>query len=232
MVAWMTARCDGEQYGKLLVYTFPKQKLIFGPMQIEARIDQDNFISQWITLRDQKGSTVIRGDLLVIPIKESILYVEPIYLEGTRTQLPELKQVIVAFGKRLTMKDNLRDALFEVFDVEAPKVEGDSYVSRRPKRLEAQEGKGDGAAATGIERSRALASEAKVTFDAAQQKVAQGDWTGYGQEQQRLRQLLEELAAILEGKLTPGASASPPSAAPPTVPPAPAPTSPTPPAKK
>ena len=98
LVAWMTARCDGEGYGKLLVYNFPKQKLVYGPMQIEARIDQNDYISQWITLRNQQGSKVFRGDLLVIPIEDSILYVEPIYLEATEAQLPELKQVIVAYG--------------------------------------------------------------------------------------------------------------------------------------
>ncbi|MCA9669920.1 MAG: UPF0182 family protein, partial [Myxococcales bacterium] len=96
MVAWITASCDGDKYGKLLVYTFPKQKLVYGPMQVEARIDQNDYISQWITLRNQQGSKVFRGDLLVIPIEDSILYVEPIYLEATQAQLPELKKVIVS----------------------------------------------------------------------------------------------------------------------------------------
>jgi len=81
MVAWMAARSDGEKYGQLLVYNFPKDKLVYGPTQIESRIDQDTDISQLLTLWSQRGSRVIRGNLLVIPINNSLLYVEPIYLQ-------------------------------------------------------------------------------------------------------------------------------------------------------
>jgi uncharacterized membrane protein (UPF0182 family) len=193
MVAWMTARCDGGDYGKLLVYTFPKKKLIFGPMQIEARIDQDDYISQWITLRNQQGSTVIRGDLLVIPINESILYVEPIYLEATQTQLPELKQVIVAFGKRLTMKEDLRTALYDVFQVKAvARRMGDEAPGTQPA---------PGALVPATVRE--LVEQAKGHYDSARKKVSEGDWAGYGAEQDKLKQALDKLADTLESQLRP-----------------------------
>jgi uncharacterized membrane protein (UPF0182 family) len=218
MVAWMTARCDGDNYGKLLVYTFPKKKLIFGPMQIEARIDQDDHISQWITLRNQQGSTVIRGDLLVIPIRESILYVEPIYLEATQTQLPELKQVIVSFGKRLTMKPDLRSALYKVFGVKDDKV----AAKKPPDRTKAPTpAPPDVPVQAGVEGARQLVQKARAHYEAGQEKVAKGDWAGYGAEQARLRRVLDQLANKLEGKLRP--KSAPPKSAPPKKAPAPAP---------
>jgi uncharacterized protein len=215
MVAWMTARCDGDNYGKLIVYTFPKQKLVFGPMQIEARIDQDEYISQWITLRNQQGSTVIRGDLLVIPIKDAILYVEPIYLEATQTQLPELKQVIVAFGKHLTMKENLKEGLYEIFSLGGSRVVKAAKAAKEAKEAareaSASSQPGPQALPPGAvldERSTAaLARDAKATYDAAQEKLKKGDWAGYGAEQEKLRQAIDRLAESLEARL----KAAPPS---------------------
>jgi len=104
MIAWLCARCDGENYGHLLVFRFPKQELVYGPMQIEARINQDPYISEQLTLWQQEGSRVIRGNLLVIPIKNSLLYVEPLYLTAERSALPELKRVIVAYGQKVVME--------------------------------------------------------------------------------------------------------------------------------
>lgn len=209
----MSARCDGDNYGKLRVYTFPKKKLIFGPMQIEARIDQDDHISQWITLRNQQGSTVLRGDLLVIPIKDSILYVEPIYLEATQTQLPELKQVIVSFGKRLTMKPDLRSALYEVFGVTKDRAAA-REAARKARRSPAPAAP----PATielpaGLEGARQLVDRAKAHYEAAQKKVGKGDWAGYGSEQDRLKKVLDQLADSLEAKLQPR-KAAPKTAAP------------------
>jgi len=103
--AWLAARSDPPHYGKLVVYDFPKRKLIYGPRQIEARIDQDSFISQQLTLWNQRGSQVIRGNLLVIPIERSLLYVEPLYIAAEKGQLPELKRVIVGFGDRIAMEE-------------------------------------------------------------------------------------------------------------------------------
>ncbi len=113
--AWLAARSDPPHYGKLVVYNFPKQKLVYGPRQIEARIDQDPFISQQLSLWNQRGSQVIRGNLLVIPIERSLVYVEPLYIAAEKGQLPELKRVIVGFGDRIAMEETLEGAMARVF---------------------------------------------------------------------------------------------------------------------
>ncbi len=118
--AWLAARSDPPHYGKLVVYNFPKQKLIYGPRQIEARIDQDSFISQQLSLWSQRGSQVIRGNLLVIPIERSLVYVEPLYIAAEKGQLPELKRVIVAFGDRIAMEETLDGAIARVFGGPVP----------------------------------------------------------------------------------------------------------------
>ena len=201
MVAWLSARCDGDNYGKLLVYTFPKKKLIFGPMQIEARIDQDENISQWITLRNQQGSQVIRGDLLVIPIKDSILYVEPIYLQAIQTHLPELKQVIVAFGKKLTMKEDLRTALYEVFNIKSGL---EKAADRAASRGETATG-GMVPAVTPQQPGNAgqLLQRALTYYEDGNKKLAAGDWAGYGASQRALKATLDSLAKELQPQLAP-----------------------------
>jgi uncharacterized protein len=123
--AWLAARSDPPHYGKLVVYNFPKQKLIYGPRQIEARIDQDSFISQQLSLWNQRGSQVIRGNLLVIPIERSLLYVEPLYIAAEKGQLPELKRVIVGFGDRIAMEETLDGAIARVFGGPAPRAGAD-----------------------------------------------------------------------------------------------------------
>ena len=116
MIAWMAARCDAPDYGKVLVFTFPKQKLVYGPQQIESRIDQDPGISQALTLWGQGGSTVIRGTLLVVPVLNSVLYVEPLYLAAEAGGgLPQLKRVIVAYSDHVVMADTLDAALSQIF---------------------------------------------------------------------------------------------------------------------
>ena len=108
MIAWMAARCDDPNYGKVLVFTFPKQKLIYGPQQIESRIDQDPAISQQLTLWGQGGSKVIRGTLLVTPVLNSVLYVEPLYLAAdTGGALPQLQRVMVAYSDHVVMEPTL-----------------------------------------------------------------------------------------------------------------------------
>ena len=108
MIAWLAARCDPPDYGKLIVYEFPKEKLVYGPFQIEARINQNTEISQQLTLWNQMGSRVIRGaNLLVIPIENSILYVSPLYLRAEHGHLPELKRVIASYGEHVVMKETL-----------------------------------------------------------------------------------------------------------------------------
>src|SRR5258708_15173143 len=121
MIAWLAARCDPPDYGKLIVYEFPKDKLVYGPFQIEARINQTTEISQQLTLWNQMGSRVIRGaNLLAIPIENSILYVSPLYLRAETGQLPELKRVIAAYGERVVMEETLAEALAALFREPAP----------------------------------------------------------------------------------------------------------------
>jgi uncharacterized protein len=115
LIAWMSARSDGDQYGKMLLYTFPKQRLIYGPEQIEARINQDPVISQRISLWNRQGSRAVQGNLLVIPIERSLLYVEPLYLEAEQNQLPTLVQVIVAYRDRIVMAETLKKAIEAIF---------------------------------------------------------------------------------------------------------------------
>ena len=120
LAAWMAARMDGANYGKLVVYRFPKQSLVYGPTQIVNRINQETSISQQITLWDQKGSQVIRGELLVIPIHESLIYVQPLYLRAEGGTIPELKRVVVAHENRVAMGETLEEGLGLLFGGGAP----------------------------------------------------------------------------------------------------------------
>lgn len=118
LIAWLAARSDGNNYGKLLLYNFPKERLVYGPEQIEARINQDPVISQQISLWNRQGSRAIQGNLLIIPIENSLLYVEPIYLEATQNSLPTLVRVIVAYENRIVMTQTLEQALQAIFQPE------------------------------------------------------------------------------------------------------------------
>src|SRR4030095_1370124 len=117
LASWMVARSDGEQCGRMMVFRFPKQKVVFGPQQIIARINQDQTISPQITLWDQQGSEVLQGTLLVIPIEESLLYVRPLYLRSAGGRIPELKRVIVAHQNQIVMDETLDKALDRLFPV-------------------------------------------------------------------------------------------------------------------
>ena len=179
MTAWLAARADGEEYGKLIVYLFPKQKLIYGPRQIEARIDQDAYISQQLTLWNQRGSQVIRGSLLVIPIEKSLIYVEPLYLAAEAGGLPELRRVIVAIGNQLVMDETLDGALAGVFGGKGASSAGGAEKPMQPSDQPIS--------------PRTLADEALQHFNRAQERQRAGDWTGYGQELGRLGETLKQL---------------------------------------
>jgi uncharacterized protein len=127
LIAWLAGRSDGDEYGKLLLYQFPKQKLIYGPDQVEALINQDPVISQQISLWNREGSRAIQGNLLVIPIDQSLLYVEPLYLEAERNSVPTLVKVIVVYENKIIMADNLSSALTAVF---TPKKEENTAIIR------------------------------------------------------------------------------------------------------
>jgi len=177
MIAWLAARCDPPDYGKVIVYEFPKEKLVFGPFQIEARIQQNTDISQQISLWNQMGSRVIRGHLLVVPIENSILYVSPLYLRAATGQLPELKRVIAAYGDRVVMEETLGAALAALFK------ETVSPPGRRP----------EAGAPTHAGPTDARAREALAHYDRAIERLKAGDWSGFGAELDALRPLLEEL---------------------------------------
>jgi uncharacterized protein len=180
MIAWMAARCDPPNYGKLLVYEFPKEKLVYGPFQIEARIQQNTDISQQISLWNQMGSRVIRGNILVVPIKNSILYVSPLYLRARAGQLPELKRVIAVYGDRVVMEDTLGAALAALFkETVLPPALPSAAAAAAPA-----------APTTPLE---ARAREALQHYDRALERLKAGDWSGFGAELDALKPLLEAL---------------------------------------
>jgi uncharacterized membrane protein (UPF0182 family) len=179
MIAWLAARCDPPDYGKLIVYEFPKDKLVYGPSQIEARINQNTEISQQISLWNQMGSRVIRGNLHVIPIDNSLLYVSPLYLRSMTGQLPELKRVIAASGDRVVMEETLEGALAALFKDGSPRAP--------PPGVRA--GPVD-------DRAR----EALSHYDRAIERLKAGDWGGFGAELDALRPLLEELSRRPSGR--------------------------------
>ena len=172
MIAWMAAHSNGENYGKLLLYEFPKQQLVYGPKQVEARIDQNPQISPQLTLWGQQGSKVIRGDLLVIPIQESLLYVEPIYLRAEQGELPELKRVIVAYDEEIVMEESLEQALDTMFG------------SKKPQ---------PSAPITKTEVSSNLAKSALETYRKGQQAAKEGNWADFGRYQQELEEILQQM---------------------------------------
>ncbi|NIO05697.1 MAG: UPF0182 family protein [Proteobacteria bacterium] len=206
MIAWLAARSDMPNYGDLLVYKLPKDKLAFGPMQVEARVDQQTDISRELTLWGQKGSRVIRGNLLAIPVEQSFLYVEPVYLQASQESgqqvepagqmqrpprsrmvkptrsiaLPELKRVIVAYGNEVVMKESLSSALDAIF--------GDMKPFKEPLVEEEV-----------VKKSiQDLASAALDHYRRAQEHLKARDWAGYGQALEKMERLLEELALAVQ----------------------------------
>jgi uncharacterized membrane protein (UPF0182 family) len=178
MVAWMCARCDGDNYGQLLIYTLSKEKLIYGPMQIEARINQQPSISSELTLWGQQGSSVIRGNLLIIPIAHSFLYVEPVYLQSEQSQMPQLKRVIVVQNGQLEMEKDLDTALRAVFSVEGvpEKQQQKAFIGLPAGPLSS------------------MAQEALNHYNKALEYLKQADWGKYGEELDQIRQILKTMA--------------------------------------
>ncbi len=188
MVGWLAARCDPEHYGELVLFKFSKQEVIYGPMQIEARIDQDPRISEQLTLWSQQGSQVIRGNLLVIPIGESILYVEPIYLRADRSDLPELKRVILSYGPKVIMEENLQTGLQNLLGGEYPSTGSVPITFERP-----------GSDPVTVVVPARLASQALTLYRDSQEHLRAGRWAEYGTTMDRLEQLLQQLERDLRG---------------------------------
>lgn len=179
LAAWMVARNDGDLYGQLVVYRFPKQKLIFGPAQINNRINQDADISRQISLWDQRGSEVLRGNLLVIPIEESLIYIQPIYLRAEGGKIPELKRVIVAYENHIAMEETLDAALAVVFGGQAGHPE--------PGAAEPAAGAGQQTPLV----SGTLLEQARTHYERALDAQRRGDWALYGEEIKKLGDLLK-----------------------------------------
>ncbi len=185
LAAWMVARNDGAEYGKLRVYRLSRQSLVFGPTQIKNRINQNTDISRQVSLWDQRGSQVIRGDLLVIPIEASLLYVQPLYLRAEGGRIPELKRVVVAYQNQVVMSETLDGALTELFGGSAG----------TPARAGAAVAAPAGAAPGGDASFQAAVVEARRRYQSALQAQREGDWARYGEEIRRLGELLERLGA-------------------------------------
>ncbi|MDH3445655.1 MAG: UPF0182 family protein, partial [Deltaproteobacteria bacterium] len=180
MRAWLAARSDPPHYGKLIALDFPKAKLVYGPKQINARIDQDAFISQQLSLWGQRGSQVIRGSLLAIPIEKSLLYIQPLYLAAESGSLPELKRVITAFGNQIAMRETLELSLQDLFG-------GKAINAPQSTDLEVA------AAFTKDGKGKNLASRALEHYLKSREYLRQEDWAGFGQELKKLEPLLREL---------------------------------------
>lgn len=175
LIAWLAARSDVEHYGKLVVYQFPKQKLIFGPQQVIARINQNADISRQITLWDQRGSQVIQGPLLVIPIEESLIYVRPLYLRADAGRIPELKRVIVAYENSIAMEETLEPALARIFG-DGAEVSQETDIPEAEKQ----------------EITKSI-EQAQQYYNAALHAQQNGDWSRYGEEIRKLGEVLDIL---------------------------------------
>ena len=184
MIAWLGARSDPPNYGRLVVYDLPKQKLVFGPRQLDARIDQDPVISQQLTLWNQRGSSVIRGSLLAIPIDQSFIYVQPLFLAASEQgALPELRRVIVAYGNQIAMEPTLEQSLARIFGGR-PAGAAAAEAAAAPARP----------GPPGTDAGRQLGQRALEIFSRAQEALRRGDWAAYGVEQKRLEEALRALA--------------------------------------
>ncbi len=173
MIGWMSAKSDPADYGERTVYQFPKQRLVLGPQQISARINQDAKISPQLSLWNQRGSQAIFGDMLVIPIKNSIVYVQPLYLQAENNAIPELTRVIVVYSDKVEMEATLEAALLRVFGAEAPSTP-----------------------TTGTPTPAASAARARKLFEDAIAAQRKGDWAAYGRAIDELGRVLERLTTV------------------------------------
>jgi uncharacterized membrane protein (UPF0182 family) len=216
MISWLVARSDGADYGKMLNYKLPKDKLIYGPLQIESLIDQDTAISSQLSLWNQQGSQVLRGNLLVIPVGQSFLYVEPLYLQAQTSPLPELKRVIVGNGNKIAMTDTLEGSLNQIFASGVPTNGG--VVSTLPPPAAVQPSAGASAApvasasaapapSSSLSASAsplanvppeiaALSKSANDHYNRAQDALKSGDFATYGQEMKQVQADLQRLGQL------------------------------------
>jgi hypothetical protein len=194
LAAWLVARSDGEHYGTLRVFQFPKQRVIFGPRQVVARINQDQVIAPQVNLWNQQGSEVIWGTLMVIPVEESLVYVRPLYLRSAGGRIPELTRVIVAHQNQIVMEPTLDEGLARLFGEpggrKAPvALASNTGTQEQPQRGMDPEGQPPAPDAT----VAALASQARAHYDRALAAQRAGDWATYGDEIRRLGEVLARM---------------------------------------
>jgi len=223
MVAWMAAQSDPDKYGEKLVYNFGKDSLFFGPKQIEARIDQDPVISAQLSLWNQQGSNVIRGNLLVIPIGDSLLYVEPLYLQAQNGRIPELKRVILATADRVVMAENLGLALIQLFGRDIVARAGLADLadlaqavasSTTPQEATAASEAAETPADVGSAPIEELIATANAQYSAAQEALRAGSWAEYGTQMDALKATLDQLVRLTGGIPAAGAPTTEPAATP------------------
>lgn len=192
MTALMVARNDGDHYGELVLYQFPKSKTIYGPEQVEAQIDQNTEISKEFSLWNSSGTTYRRGNMFVIPINSSILYVEPVYLEATNSSIPEVKRIIVAYNDKIAYEETLAECLASLFGDEAA-----SGIDSVGGSVGGQtDGNGGETTAPEAELSQTeLIQKAASAYDNAQAALKDGDWASYGEYMEELEEALNKLAA-------------------------------------
>ncbi len=185
MTGLLVARNDGENYGKLVLYEFPKSKTIYGSEQVEAMIDQNAEISKEFSLWNSSGSKYTRGHLFIVPIEDSILYVEPVYLEATNSSIPEVKRVILVYGDKIAYKETLGEAIESMF--------GKSNAAEQNK-ADGKESSSSGTTTQSSEPSQSsLITQAQEAFDKAQNAQKNGDWAGYGEYIKQLGETLKKL---------------------------------------
>jgi uncharacterized membrane protein (UPF0182 family) len=185
MIAWIAAKSDPPNYGEFVVYKLPKERLIYGPNQVESRIDQDTEISRQLSLWDQRGSNVIRGNLIVVPIEESFLYVEPIYLLAEQIQIPQMQRVIVAYGERVAMEQTLRQSLNTVMGEQVMQTRQEALAAMQQTAQQAQAAAPPGQVED-LKRAQELIQKARTALQ-------DGDFAGFGNRFDELEQILNDM---------------------------------------
>ncbi len=184
LMGLFVARNDGENYGELILYQMPKSKTVYGPMQIEAQIDQNTEISKEFSLWNSSGSQYSRGNMFVVPIEDSLLYIEPVYLEATNSSIPEVKRVIVVYGDNIAYEATLAEALNSLFG------EGSAYESTE---AEDNAGSEEGESSSELSQSEII-EKAQEAFGNAEEAQKDGDWAKYGEYLNELEKYLNMLS--------------------------------------
>ncbi len=196
MIAWLAARNDPANYGELIVYELPKQELVFGPIQVEGRIDQEPTISEQFTLWDQRGSNVIRGNLLVLPINQSFLYIEPVYLLSETSALPELKRIVTASNSAVAMAETLSASLVALSRGSGTVIVADDDLAAGNDAAAPDAAPTPSAPVGTPGTFEEMVVAANAHLQAAEEAQRQGDWATYGRELEALRATLAQLATM------------------------------------